>query len=77
MFRYTTNAEAQAEFDRRKAKMEAAAAAKTGEKKTGETKPAESAPADKAQPPATTTPEPQKPAPPVAPQAVPAPVKAP
>ena len=72
MFRYTTDAEAQAEYDRRKAKMEAAAAAKTGEKK-----PAESAPADKAQPPAATTPETQKPAPPAAPQAAPAPVKAP
>ncbi|MFY9908088.1 MAG: 6-bladed beta-propeller [Terriglobales bacterium] len=71
MFRYTTNTEAQAEFDRRAAKMQAATAAKKGEKK-----PAESAPADKAQPPATTPPETPKPAPPAAPPAAPARVKA-
>ena len=57
MFRYTTNAEARAELERRKA-----AATAADEKK----------PADKTQPPSTIMPETQKPTPPAAAQAAPA-----
>ncbi|MFZ0798836.1 MAG: 6-bladed beta-propeller [Terriglobales bacterium] len=56
MFRYITDAEAQVEYDRRKAAIEKTAT--------------ENKPADKAQPPATATPETPKPAPPAAAQAV-------
>jgi DNA-binding beta-propeller fold protein YncE len=69
MFRYVTEAEAQAEYDRRKAEV-----AKRADQKQPDQKPAakdDKKPADQAQPPTTTTPETPKPTVPASAQATP------